>query len=155
MVFAAGDGIIYAIDNGGALTWYRHMGYADGSEAWANGASGISVGTGWENMRLVFSGGVGVIYAIDRRGDLYWYRHDGYTNGSFAWANGAKGIKIGSGWNDVVSAFSGGSGVIYAMKRDGNLYWYHHTGDWNGAATWTSPTGKLVGSGWEEMVRIF
>jgi hypothetical protein len=50
---------------------------------------------------------------------------------------------------------SRGDGVIYVLKRDGNLYWYNHTGFTTGAVTWSSPTGNQIGTGWGEMVRIF
>lgn len=155
LAFGASDGIIYAIDKNGDLLWYRHQGREDGRYAWANGGNGAKVGTGWGGMRLVFAGGKGVIYAIDPKGDLYWYRHVGHTQGTFDWANGATGKKVGSGWNEVASAFSGGDGIIYALKRDGNLYWYNHTGFGTGAATWTTANGNRIGTGWGGMVRIF
>lgn len=155
IAFAAGSGFVYVIDKNGDLLWYRHLGYLNGREEWANQATGAKVGVGWGDVRLAFAGGNGVIYAIDRKGDLYWYRHTGYLDGKFSWANGAKAMKIGNGWNDAASAFSGGNGLIYAMKRDGNLYWYQHTGFSTGAATWAPGTGNRIGTGWEEMVRIF
>jgi hypothetical protein len=155
LVFAAGDGIIYMIHNNGDLLWYRHLGYDNGNMEWANGGGSAKVGSGWSNIRLAFSGGNGVIYAIDEHGDLYWYRHEGYTDGTFKWSNGASGIKVGSGWSEVVSAFSGGDGVIYALKRDGSLYWYNHSGYMTGAVTWSTGTGNKIGTGWGEMLRIF
>jgi hypothetical protein len=156
IAFAAGAGIVYVIDKNGDLRWYRHLGYGDGSGTWANGGIGSKVGVGWGGMRFAFAGGNGIIYAIDRQGDLYWYRHEGHTDGTFVWGNGATGAKVGNGWNEVPSAFSGGNGVIYALKRDDNLYWYNHTGFATGAGTWTPPgTGNLIGTGWAEMVRIF
>jgi hypothetical protein len=85
---------------------------------------------------------------------LYWYRHTGYADGSFTWTN-TYGVKIGNGWNEAAIAFSGGSGVIYAVKRDDNLYWYNHTGFATGAATWAPGTGNQIGMGWAAMVRIF
>jgi len=154
--FGAGDGIVYMVHENGDLLWYRHLGYEDGSETWANGGTGKKVGVGWSGMRIVFAGGDGAIYAIDAKGDMYWYRHDGRFDGSFTWANGASGVKIGNGWNDAASAFSGGGGLIYALKRNGNLYWYNHTGYATGAATWTPPgTGNRIGTGWAALVRIF
>jgi hypothetical protein len=38
----------------------------------------------------------GVIYAVATNGDLLWYRHDGYADGSVRWAASKK---IGNGWN--------------------------------------------------------
>lgn len=157
LVFAAGEGIIYAVHSNGDLLWYRHRGYRSGRIDWANQADAARVGVGWNNMRLVFSGGRGIIYAVDPRGDLYWYRHTGYTDGRFAWANNAEGTRIASGWNDVASAFSGGDGVIYVLKRDGNLYWYNHSGFSTGAAAWANQSGNRIGARatWGGMVRIF
>src|SRR5438067_8653033 len=38
-----GNGILYAVQSDGALYWYRHAGWADGSPTWANGA-GTQIG---------------------------------------------------------------------------------------------------------------
>ena len=151
---------LYGVGENGDLYWYFHRGAHDGSASWANRGQRLRVGgPGWNEGLRVFKGnphGVeGVIYRVDSRGDLYWYRHTGSTDGSFNWSNGASGVKVGNGWNDAASAFSGGDGVIYALKRDGNLYWYNHTGYASGAVTWSSPAGNQIGTGWGEMVRIF
>ena len=114
-VFAGDDGVIYAITkyvpahysdswngrgfvpaSGGELKWYRHIGQADGSYVWAAG-SGSVVGYGWSNFKHVFSGGDGVIYAVDSGNRLLWYRHDGRVNGSYAWAPGSGNV-VGTGW---------------------------------------------------------
>jgi hypothetical protein len=107
-VFSGGDGVIYAIEHvgldpvtgrrtGGRLLWFRHDGRGDGTFTWAPG-SGNQVGSGWGGFKQVFSGGDGVIYAIQDNGDLLWYRHDGRGDGSFTWAEGS-GTKVGNGWN--------------------------------------------------------
>jgi hypothetical protein len=67
----------------GDLMWYRHDGRNDGSFKWEF-KDGKKVGVGW-NVRHVFSGGGGVIYAVMNNGDLMWYRHDGRNDGSFKW----------------------------------------------------------------------
>jgi hypothetical protein len=113
-VFAGGNGVIYAITpyvpahystevgggfvpaSGGELKWYRHLGRYDGTYEWAAG-SGSTVGTGWQNFKKVFSGGDGIIYAVDQYDQLLWYRHDGRGDGSFQWAPGS-GTVIGTGW---------------------------------------------------------
>jgi hypothetical protein len=53
----------------------------------------------------VFSGGAGVIYAVTESGDLLWYRHAGYPDGSIRWG-APEGKKVGSGWA-VKQVFSG------------------------------------------------
>src|SRR5712691_8243682 len=46
-VFAAEDGVIYAVTDAGDLYWYRHKGRSDGTVNWANGGQPIRVGTCW------------------------------------------------------------------------------------------------------------
>jgi hypothetical protein len=117
------------------------------------------VGNGWSNFKQVFSGGDGVIYAIQnteidlrtgRRtgGHLLWYRHDGRGDGSFTWGPDS-GNQVGSGWRGFKQVFAGGDGVIYAIQNNGDLLWYRHDGRGNGSNTWTEGSGKkVVGSGW-------
>lgn len=155
IVFGAGRGIMYAIAKNGDLLWFHHAGYDSGTESWDNGGNAAKVGAGWNDVRLAFAGGNGIIYAVDRKGDLFWYHHLGATDGKFSWTNNAQPTKVGNGWNEVADAFSGGDGVIYALKRDGNLYWYDHSGFRTGAATWTPGTGNRIGTGWGSSVRIF
>jgi hypothetical protein len=155
LVFGAGEAIVYAIAQNGDLLWFRHSGYKDGSPSWANEGKAAKVGAGWNDVRLAFAGGNGIIYAVDRKGDLFWYHHLGDADGKFSWTNNAQPTKVGNGWNDVAAAFSGGDGLIYALKRDGNLYWYNHSGFRTGAATWAPGTGNRIGTGWGSTVRIF
>ena len=68
--------------------------------------SGKKVGNGWSNFKHVFSGGDGVIYAVRDNGDLLWYRHDGWGDGSFAWAAGS-GTKVDKGWSNFIEVLSG------------------------------------------------
>jgi Tachylectin/Astacin (Peptidase family M12A) len=114
-VFSGGNGIIYAVTpyvpghysdvygggyipaSGGQLKWYRHIGQADGTFRWAAG-SGNVIGTGWGNFKKLFSGGDGVIYAVDENDQLKWYRHDGRANGTFTWGPGSGNV-VGAGWS--------------------------------------------------------
>ena len=104
---------------------------------------------------------LGVIYVIADNGDLLWYRHDGFDDGSFRWAFN-EGKKVGNGWNGLCTVFSGGAGVIYAIQEasidprtgqrtGGDLMWYRHDlFPTVGSAyfTWEFNEGKKVGSGW-------
>ncbi|MFH0521843.1 tachylectin-related carbohydrate-binding protein, partial [Streptomyces sp. M41] len=67
-------------------------------------------------------------YSIYPHGDLHWYRHDGWTQGTAHWTAGAGGNKISGGWNIYNEVFSGSEGVIYAIKPNGDLHWYRHDG---------------------------
>jgi Tachylectin len=63
-VFAADDGVIYAIDEAGALLWYRHLGRSDGTENWASGGLPKQVGTGWNDFNQVFAADDAVVYVV-------------------------------------------------------------------------------------------
>ena len=80
------------------------------------------------------------VYAIDKAGDLYWYRKD---NGAAAW-QGPK--KVGGGWGGFRTVIAAGGNSIYALADDGHLYWYRHDGFNTGAFAWTGPID--VGNGW-------
>jgi hypothetical protein len=64
---------------------------------------------------------------------------------------------VGTGWGDYAQVFSGGGGIIYAMRPDGKLFWYRHTGYLDGRGVgspgaWEGP--KEVGSLWDQFKRI-
>jgi hypothetical protein len=68
----SGDaGIIYAIDPGGTLFWYR---YSDPAGGAGQLGQAKKIDIGW-TFAKVFSAGDGVIYAIDPGGTLFWYRY--------------------------------------------------------------------------------
>src|SRR4051794_28485794 len=69
---------------------------------------------GWNEFWKVFSGGDGIIYAINYGGDLLYYK-DSARNGTPAWANAGIGQRIGGQWGDFLQVFSGGDGIIYAV----------------------------------------
>jgi Tachylectin len=158
--FAGGGGIIYVIDSKGDLYWFKHLGYQNGAFLWANDARGKKIANGteidfrtggkiateWKNARFVFSGGSGVIYLIDKVGDLYWYKHTGFLDGSERWQ---KRKKIGRDWQTFRQVFSGGGGIIYAVNSAGTLYWYKHADFAGGASTWVNKSyPRKIGESW-------
>lgn len=88
----------------------------------------------------------GVIYGIDDSNNLVWYRHTGWTDGSFRWATD-KGRTVGTGWNTPY-VFPGDNGVIYTINNNGDLSWYRHTGCETGSFLWAAGSGNTVGRGW-------
>ena len=135
-IFSGGEGVLYAIDVDGNLRWYRDT-HRDGTATTIEGSpsfdaanEGNVIGFGWGSFKKVFSGGGGVIYAIDNAGNLRWYKDvarngSGIVNGnptSFTAPN--EGAIIGGGWENFVDAFSTGGGNIYAQRADGALLWY-------------------------------
>lgn len=150
-----GNGVFYMIDyTTGHLLWYRHLGTRDGSAIWANNGIGKVIGTQWNVFISVFSGGDGVIYAIDGSGNLHWYRELGYLDGSASWAAGS-GNTIGHGFDYTTTVdyvFSGGGGVIYVVHYDGTLSWYRHLGFMTGAPGWANGgNGITIGGGWASL----
>jgi hypothetical protein len=194
-VFAGGNGIIYAIEpiveasvhatggttpaSGGNLLWYRHVGREDGTFRWEGPKK---VGTGWAGFEHVFSAGDGVIYVVEpsvealvhaeggttpaHGGNLLWYRHLGYADGTFRWQGPQK---VGTGWNGLRDVFASGDGVIYAVENfadavvqavggtikphGGNLRWFRHLGAADGTPRWQGP--RTVGAGWASLERVF
>ncbi len=171
-VFPGPAGAIYAVERDGDLLWYDHLGFATGATRWVGPRQ---VGSGWHIRSLdpspsTFLGafcdtrnGGGllaaassqvVIYAVRADGGLLWYRHDGGGDGSPVWANGGRGIQVGSGWvADQHRVFSGCNGIVYLIGDDGTLKWYKHLGYLDGSQEWEGP--NVVGSGWSGFVNVF
>jgi hypothetical protein len=99
-VFPGGDGIIYAVNQKNQLLWYRHLGFADGTDQWQTSPDPKGyIGENWD-MQHVFSAGSGVIYAVNNQAQLLWYRHLGFVDGVDRWQTtpDPKGY-IGESWN--------------------------------------------------------
>lgn len=95
-VIADEDGVIYLIDAAGQLKWYRHRGPIS-FPAWTWDAnSGSTIGWGWNTPPQVFSGRAGILYIVDRDGNLRWYQ-DTNRLGQFGWAANSGAI-IKAGW---------------------------------------------------------
>lgn len=93
-----------------------------------------------------------VLYVVDDRADLQWYRHESAAarGGSRDWT-GPK--KVGNGWGGFSTVFNGGGPSIYGIKPDGTLLWYSHDGHAEGGQNWRGP--KPVGSGWQGFKSVF
>ncbi len=81
-VIPGGDGVIYAIDGQSNLRWFRNWA-DDGTSTWNATNSGAVIWPGflqtWSGTLI--PGGDGVIYLLDGRGHLSWFR-DCANNGS-------------------------------------------------------------------------
>lgn len=149
-VFSGGNGVIFAITTDGKMLWFRHDGWLSGSKKWADG-SGKQIASGWQGAVKVFSGGNGVIYSILPNGRLRYNRYDDYLTGASnwdSWFNGGVNLVVGypplQPWQDFKQVFSSGDGIIYAIKANGDMFWYRHTGWLTGAETWLTNAGKLI-----------
>lgn len=151
-VFTGGNGVIYGITQDGKLIWSRHIGFLTGQGSDEPGAweEAREVSSDFGQYRKVFSAGDGVIYAIADDGQLLWFRHVGFADGTPSWEGP---IPVAAGWGDYELVFSGARGVIYAAGADGILKWTKHVGFETGAAEWQGP--KDVGRGWNGLRTAF
>jgi len=161
-VFAGHNGVIYAV-YGTQMLWNRHQGRDDGTFRWSlekgvNVANGFNKTYFWRAQHIFAGSTPGIIYAIVNEGDLVWFRHDGWDDGSARWQGDLtyadQGKKVGTGW-DVLDAFSGGDGIIYAVMKNGDLRWNRHDGRNDGTPRWALDGGKPVGSGWNVVKHAF
>jgi len=151
-ISAQGIMFLYAIGQDGNLSWYRQGASADSTAlvAWEGPKN---VGHGWQGFTRVYPAGGAMFYGLKENGDLLWYRHDGFNEGSMAWTGP---VTVGNGWNHFKSIIAAGDGVLYAVQDDGVLLWYRHLAYRNGggtAADWIQK--KKVGTGWENCKDIF
>ena len=57
----------------------------------------------------------GVLYGVETDGNLLWFRHDGWEDGTVGWVAGSGG-RLGQGWQGLQHAFASSDGVIYAVQ---------------------------------------
>jgi hypothetical protein len=155
-VVAGDDGILYAVRRNGEMLWYQDTlrdgtNGIDGNRGWARNCGHV-IGDRWNKYMYVLPGGDGVLYAIDRNGDIYWYQ-DLKRDGLMGWAP-KSGSQIGAGWNKYRHVFSGRNGTIYAITHEGNLLWCRDlfrngTNAPDGSTGWTARSLIDTG-GWDQ-----
>ncbi|MFI8977453.1 tachylectin-related carbohydrate-binding protein [Nocardia asteroides] len=107
-----------------------------------------SISTSWPHYATLFSAGEGVIYGIDKAGDLYWHRHVSWpTLGTQVEGP----IRIASGWNAFIRVFAFGNGFIMGLHASGQLM-LHHFRQWrfgpgNDEPIWRGPV-RVPGTQW-------
>jgi hypothetical protein len=155
-IVSGGNGVIYAVDPGGDLLYFRDRA-RDGTEGWAYGGAGQQIGTGWDGFQHIVGGGYGILYAVNADGNLLYYR-DRARDGTEDWAYGGAGQQIGTGWGRCASILGGGCGTIYATTPDplsedpfgstDYMYYYRDKAQ-DGTQNWAnSGQGQQIGSGW-------
>jgi hypothetical protein len=134
----------------------------NGSTGWdpRSGARISQISQGWQSFKFLFSGGDGIIYAVLPTGELLFYQDilrngTNSPDGSSGWhANSGK--QIGYGWQNFKFIFSGGNGVIYAVKPTGELLFYKDIARDglnapDGSTGW-QPNGSQIGTGWHGFI---
>ena len=115
------------------------------------GANTIGIG-GWQNYKSVFASGDGIIYAITPEGNLNWYKHLGYLNGSDG-MQGAITISNSGKWKNFKFVFAN-EGIIYGVSNTGDLWMYRYSGYRTGTGKINGP--YLIGKGgWSNYLNVF
>ena len=105
---------------------------------------------GWQQFLHLFSGGEGIIYAVNPEGQLLFYR-DWNHNGTGD-VSSPSVIGLG-GWQGMRHLFSGGDGIIYAVDDAGRLLFYR---DHNRDGTGDVDTPSVIGlGGWQQFSHLF
>lgn len=133
--------IVYGVEDGGALQWYRTGVTNDGPTA---------VGNGWGDFTDVIAAGGARFYALTRDGKLLWYQHKGAHTGKWDWS---PVVEVGHGWS-FHKIFAGGDGIIYAVTEQGRLFWYRHEGFRDGSDAWSPAREVGTGAGWDDLPTI-
>ncbi len=154
-VFAAGDGVIYAIDAAGALRYFRLLDpWRNGAFAWSTDSNAV-IGSGWGEFTSVMAGGDAVLYAVDPNGLFNFFRHSWAAGGlvGTTWANAGNRLEIGNGWQGFPSIVNGHGGTVYAVNGSGALLFYRDHAQ-VGQGTWVG--GTTIGpGGWDSFVNVF
>ncbi len=150
--------VLYAIKPNGDLGWYRHTGYFSGVPSWLNNGQFRQVGEDWHLMSKAFRAGNNILYAVKNNGTLGWYLHTGWQTGDRAgWANTGQFTPVHSAsFAGYTHVFSGGGQIIYAVKPNGDLGWFRHTGQEYGTDNWAN-NGEFskVGDGFQDYTHLF
>jgi hypothetical protein len=146
---------IKAAPEQGVLEWHKHLD-AITAETETEGLAGPSfVGDGWDKYQTIIPAiGSPVVYAMEPNGDLWWFRHDGFRDGSPRWTKSAE--RIGNGWTVFDKIIAGEDGVIYGRYPDGRLRWYRHLGHADGSRVWAQDRDvRQAADGWGRFTDIF
>ncbi len=132
---------------GGRLLFYRD--YTQNGTGDVDTPSVIGLG-GWADFKFLFSGGDGIIYAVDQAGRLLFYRDK--TQDGTGDVDTPSVIGLG-GWTDFKFLFSGGNGIIYAVDQAGRLLFYRDKTQ-NGTGDVDTPSVIGLG-GWADFKFLF
>ena len=104
------------------------------------------------------------IYAVSFGGTLLWYRdllRDGSNglDGERGWAPNS-GNQIHTGWTGFDHVFADGDGIIYAIRKSGELLWFKDllrdgSNGLNGERGWAPNSGNQINTGWNDLKHVF
>lgn len=145
---------IYSVMPNGDLKWNQFSGNDNGEGTWAV-PYGKVIGTGWSNLKQVFTAGNNnTLFAVTPNGDLKWNQYYGEYRGKSTWA-ALHGVVLGTGWGDARQVFADTTGAFYALMPNGELKWNRNFGFNRGTAEWEFSHGKVIGTGWGDVRLVF
>jgi hypothetical protein len=151
---------IFPVTTTGNFTWYEYRSPDQANaNAWAH-AFGTTIRTNMADLKQVFGGERGVIYAINSNGELKWYKYTSLdTPNSGSW-DPRSGTTIRTGMGGYKFAFGGYNGVIYASTDSnddtGNLYWFKYSSPDSPDGSWDPRSGAKIGKkGWGGFKQVF
>jgi len=114
-----------------------------------------SVDVEQSQLRLVPAGN-GILYSVQADGNLLFFRHLDWQNGSVNWANGGGAMLINSGWHVFTSVMAAADGQIFGLAADGSLRWYKHVVNLStNVGTWAPGGAAVIGQGFDQFARVF
>lgn len=150
--------------NGGSGTFYLLRSYQDGFrikqslELSVHGdpSNGLGVfrdsslvAQEFNSYPTLIGGGEGVLFGIDKAGDLYWLKHSSWPN---AGTQLEGPVKIGNGWNSFARVLALGDGFIAGIYPSGAMLLYHFQqwrwGPRNESPIWHGPV-RVPGTQWQ------
>ena len=155
-IVSGGNGVIYAVDPGGDLLYFRDRA-RDGTEDWAYGGVGQQIGTGWDGFQHIVGGGYGILYAVNADGNLLYYR-DRAREAPKTGPTAGPASRSGPAGEGSRASWAAGCGTIYATTPDqlsedpfgstDYMYYYRDKAQ-DGTQNWAnSGQGQQIGSGW-------
>ncbi|GAB3147607.1 hypothetical protein GCM10027258_41260 [Amycolatopsis stemonae] len=139
------NGVLYGVRGDGTVLYYQRIvsDLETGAGTWANGGTGVVVGTGFNAFPRIFGGPGGVIWCVDADGVLYRSRR---ISGTFETPQ-----PLGGGFNVARYLFADTGNVIYAVGGTGALTWFRYR---DGVGWANNGTPIVIGdSDWFELIR--
>ncbi|MGC0141704.1 tachylectin-related carbohydrate-binding protein [Pseudactinotalea sp. Z1732] len=149
--------VVYAFSGDGAIDWYRHDDLDRGPAGWTGPRRLLEPcgSTLFQHHSTANAGGgrffITTTYVDDVRikRSLELLVHTDPANGT----KGLRTDRIVRNWRRYPTTFGGGSGVLYGIDDDGDLYWHRHQTGAQQGRQWEGPV--KIGHGWNVFTRVF
>ncbi|GES01582.1 hypothetical protein Acor_36460 [Acrocarpospora corrugata] len=118
--FTGAYDVFYGLREDGGICWYRHL----GAGTWAANGDCTLVKRGMRGYDRLVATGQGVLFAIDAKGELHWFRHLNSALGGSNWEGDGYGVNS-QGWAADLAVTSL-DGIVYAVDSRYALKWFRY-----------------------------